>query len=106
MAIKNRTKSVVKATLLLITCAVFTPAVQTFAQGDSIDVDRAFAQATQLHESGDLEGAVRGYRAILVSYPRRVDVRSNLGAAYSRLGRYEEAIEQYKQALAIDNSNQ
>jgi tetratricopeptide (TPR) repeat protein len=28
-----------------------------------------------------------------------------LGAAYSRLGRYEEAIEQYKRALAIDGSN-
>jgi tetratricopeptide (TPR) repeat protein len=35
-----------------------------------------------------------------------VDVRSNLGAAYSRLGRYEEAIEQYKQALALNNYNE
>src|SRR6185295_8612790 len=37
--------------------------------------------------------------------PARVDVRSNLGAAYSALGRYEEAIEQYKRALVIDGSN-
>jgi tetratricopeptide (TPR) repeat protein len=70
------------------------------------DVNRAFAQATQLHESGDIQGAIRGYQAILASHPQRVDVRSNLGAAYSRLGRYEEAIEQYKQALALDNHNE
>jgi tetratricopeptide (TPR) repeat protein len=70
------------------------------------DVDRAFAHATQLHESGDIQGAIRGYQAILAGHPRRVDVRSNLGAAYSRLGHYEEAIEQYKQALALDNHNE
>ncbi len=70
------------------------------------DVDRAFAHATQLHESGDIEGAIRGYQAILAAHPQRVDVRSNLGAAYSRLGRYEEAIEQYKQALALNNYNE
>ena len=70
------------------------------------DVERAFARATQLHESGDIQGAIRGYQAILAAHPQRVDVRSNLGAAYSRLGRYEEAIEQYKQALALDNHNE
>jgi tetratricopeptide (TPR) repeat protein len=69
-------------------------------------VDRAFARATQLHESGDIQGAIRGYQAILASHPQRVDVRSNLGAAYSRLGRYEEAIEQYKQALEQDSHNE
>src|SRR5512147_2195938 len=70
------------------------------------DVNRAFARATQLHESGDIQRAIRGYQAILTCHPQRVDVRSNLGAAYSRLGRYEEAIEQYKQALALDKHNE
>ena len=70
------------------------------------DVDRAFAHATQLHESGDIQGAIRGYQEILAAHPQRVDVRSNLGAAFSRLGRYEEAIEQYKQALTLDSHNQ
>src|SRR5690349_5557143 len=68
-------------------------------------VDQAFARATQSHQNGDLEGAIRGYTAILEKYPARVDVRSNLGAAYSALGRYEEAIEQYKRALLIDSGN-
>src|ERR1041385_1511399 len=68
-------------------------------------VDQAFERATQAHQNGDLEGAVRGYTAILEKYPARVDVRSNLGAAYSALGRYEDAIEQYKRALAIEPGN-
>src|SRR6476659_11510943 len=70
------------------------------------DVERAFARATQLHQSGDVEGAIRGYQSILANHPERVDVRSNLGAAYSRLGRYEDAIAQYKEALKRDSRNQ
>src|SRR5689334_13073804 len=68
-------------------------------------VEQAFERATQQHEKGDLEGAIRGYSAILEKYPARVDVRSNLGAAYSALGRYEDAIDQYKRALLIDPGN-
>jgi tetratricopeptide (TPR) repeat protein len=68
-------------------------------------VDQAFERATQQHQSGDLQGAIRSYLAILEKHPARVDVRSNLGAAYSALGRYEEAIEQYKRALVIDSAN-
>ena len=92
----------------LIRVAILTSAYLALSgQGTAQDnVDRAFAQATQLHQSGDIQGAIRGYQAILASHPQRVDVRSNLGAAYSRLGRYEEAIEQYKQALALDSHNE
>lgn len=68
-------------------------------------VEQEFELATRLHQSGDLQGAVRAYVAILEKHPARVDVRSNLGAAYSALGRYEQAIEQYKRALVIDSTN-
>jgi tetratricopeptide (TPR) repeat protein len=81
-------------------------AAQVGAQSTSTDVERAFARATELHQSGDVEGAIRGYQAILVSHPNRADVRSNLGAAYARLGRYEDAIKEYKRALADDTRNQ
>ena len=96
---------VVLAILLLTLGAVFTG--QAFAQTGTQDaaVEREFERATQLHQSGDLQGAVRAYLAILGPHPARADVRSNLGAAYSALGRYEDAIEQYKRALLIDNSN-
>lgn len=102
----NRNRWLRKAMLSLLACGILASSVQVRAQGDSTDVDRAFARATQLHESGKLEDAIREYQAILVSHPERVDVRSNLGAAYSGLGRYEDAIEQYKRALAFDTRNQ
>jgi tetratricopeptide (TPR) repeat protein len=35
-----------------------------------------------------------------------VDARSNLGVVYARLGRYAEAIEQYRRALGLDRNNQ
>src|SRR5262245_63134253 len=79
---------------------------EAIAQVRADDLEKAFAEAMRLHQSGDLEGAIRGYLAILAKRPELGDVRSNLGAAYARLGRYEEAIAQYKQALARDQSNQ
>jgi tetratricopeptide (TPR) repeat protein len=103
MAIDKRCRRVVNATLSLIVLAVL--AGQLSAQNKN-DVDAAFERATQLHQSGNLEGAVKGYEEILSTHPMRVDVRSNLGAAYSGLGRYEEAIEQYKRALALIPENQ
>jgi tetratricopeptide (TPR) repeat protein len=66
---------------------------------------REFVAATRLHEAGDLLGAIRGYEEILASHPNRVDVRSNLAAAYSGLGRYEEAIDHYNRALQLDPRN-
>ncbi len=102
MAIKNVGRGVV-AIILLFTAGAVLPG-SLFAQG-SAEVERQFERATQLHQSGDLQAAVSAYLAILKTYPARVDVRSNLGAAYSALGRYEDAIEQYKRALVIDSSN-
>ncbi|HEX8117243.1 MAG TPA: tetratricopeptide repeat protein [Pyrinomonadaceae bacterium] len=96
-----------KALLVLAACVCLPPCARAQqGQAGASDVDAAFERATQLHQSGDLEGAIRAYQSILSSNPGRADVRSNLGAAYSRLGRYEDAINQYKQALASDARNQ
>ncbi|HET6977061.1 MAG TPA: tetratricopeptide repeat protein [Pyrinomonadaceae bacterium] len=102
MAIKKVRRGAVAVISFFITAAALVGPV--FAQGPA-DVEREFERATQLHQAGDLQGAVNAYTAILNKNPARVDVRSNLGAAYSALGRYEEAIEQYKRALIIDSSN-
>ncbi|HEX3248585.1 MAG TPA: tetratricopeptide repeat protein, partial [Pyrinomonadaceae bacterium] len=104
MAFKRELRAAVVIVSLVITVAVFAAGVS--AQNSSAAVDREFERATQLHESGDLQGAIRAYEAILAAHPTRADVRSNLGAAYSGLGQYEAAIQQYKQALAIDPVNQ
>jgi tetratricopeptide (TPR) repeat protein len=98
-----------KLIVAVIACLILFASKQVLAQvtaADTAGVDAAFEAAARLHQSGDIEGAVRGYQAILAKHPERVDVRSNLGAAFSRLGRYEEAIAQYKEALAQDRSNQ
>src|SRR5678815_2181415 len=102
MALKKVRRGAVAVISLLIAGAVF--AGEVLAQRAS-DVEQEFERATQLHQAGDLQGAVRAYVAILNTNPARVDVRSNLGAAYAALGRYEEAIDQYKRALVIDGSN-
>ena len=102
MATKKRRK-VVAVISLFVWGALLAGAAS--AQDSSAAVEREFERATQLHQSGDLQGAVRGYLAILATNPARVDVRSNLGAAYSVLGRYEDAIQEYKRALVIDSGN-
>src|SRR5262249_55613541 len=102
MAIKSGRRRAVAAVLLFIALGLFVGRVS--AQGPDA-VERDFERATQLHQSGDLQGAVRAYLAILATHPARVDVRSNLGAAYAGLGQYEEAIDQYKRALAVDAAN-
>ena len=101
MAIKKRRRGAVVLISILAWGVFFAGRVS--AQDTA--VDQAFERATQQHQNGDLQGAIRAYSAILEKYPARVDVRSNLGAAFSALGRYEEAIDQYKRALVIDSDN-
>ena len=62
-------------------------------------------RAIDLHQAGDIPGAIEQYRAYLKLEPKNVMARSNLGAALSRVGRYEEAIAEYKQALDLDPRN-
>jgi Tfp pilus assembly protein PilF len=68
-------------------------------QGDPRDPEELFAKAVALHQSGDTIGAIQYYEAVLELQPGRPDVLSNLGAAFVKLGRYDEAIEQYRAAL-------
>src|SRR5262245_5973135 len=67
--------------------------------------DQVLSQALQAHQAGNLEEAARAYEKFLSLRPERADIRSNLGAVLSRLGRYQEAIEQYQRALKLDPGN-
>src|SRR4051794_14318530 len=67
--------------------------------------DPALQQAVALHQSGDIDGAIRGYREYLSQKPDSMQALSNLGAALSRAGRYDEAIAEYDKALALTPNN-
>ena len=66
------------------------------------DVEKLFARAIELHQAGDILGAIDSYKAVLAIAPDRGDALSNLGAAYVRLGQYDDAITQYLLALKLD----
>jgi tetratricopeptide (TPR) repeat protein len=66
------------------------------------DFERLFARALELHQAGDILGAIDTYKAALTINPTRADALSNLGAAYVRLGQFDDAIAQYEAALKSD----
>ena len=61
--------------------------------------DPAFLEALKLHQAGKLAAAVEQYRLALKANPNHFEARSNLGAALVALGRYQEAIAEYRGAL-------
>lgn len=69
------------------------------------DPERLLARAIELHQAGDILGAIESYKAVLAIAPDRGDALSNLGAAYVRLGQYDDAIAQYGLALKADPLN-
>jgi tetratricopeptide (TPR) repeat protein len=78
---------------------------QSPPQDPAREFDKLMAQAVQLYQAGDVLGAIDAYQAALRIDPKQPGARSNLGAAYVKLGKYDEAIVQYQQALAIDGGN-
>jgi tetratricopeptide (TPR) repeat protein len=68
-------------------------------QHRDIEIELILSRALVLHHAGDLEGAAALYVQVLRATPGAARVRSNLGAAYAALGRYDDAIDQYRRAL-------
>lgn len=64
-----------------------------------------FQQALELHQAGDILGAIQAYLASLNLEPDNPGAHSNLGAAYVRLGRFDEAVPQYLKALEVEPDN-
>lgn len=83
--------------LLLVLMAAATAHAQ-----NAQDFARLFARALEMQQAGDLLGAIDTYKAALAISPDRADALSNLGAAYVRLGQYDDGIKQYEAALKSD----
>jgi tetratricopeptide (TPR) repeat protein len=81
----------------IVLCLLTSPG---FGQGSGREASPG--RAIEMHRAGDIDGAIREYQIFLAAHPERYDIRSNLGAALARVGRYHEAIEQYQRALRID----
>src|SRR3954454_24395720 len=73
----------------------------TILSGQTPPYGCALEHAIQLHQAGEFPGAIREYQACIAADPNRAEIRSNLGAILSKLGRYQEAIEQYQAALKV-----
>ncbi len=86
----------------LVVSALFVALCLAFAQQQP---EQILQQAAAAHRAGDLDAAIRGYRAYLKERPEAVDARSNLGAALASTGRYSEAIAEYREALKRSPGN-
>jgi tetratricopeptide (TPR) repeat protein len=101
-AVMNRSSAVSFALGLSLSLA---GATLSQAQAPAQDPVALFARAVGLHQAGDLLGAIDAYRDFLKLRPDSPEVRSNLGAVLSRLGRYDEAIEKYRLALKAQGAS-
>jgi tetratricopeptide (TPR) repeat protein len=89
---------------LTLTLFLFPAAIPVRAQ-TAQDFQRLFTRAVELQQAGDLLGAIDTYKTALTIFPDNPDALSNLGAAYVRLGQYDDGIKQYEAALKADPVN-
>ncbi len=68
-----------------------------WAQPGGCDFQRAFEK----QQAGQLAEAAAAYQVCVTNQPARIDARSNLGAVYVRMGRFGDAIAQYREALRM-----
>jgi Flp pilus assembly protein TadD len=80
--------------LLLRSVVVVVLAFSVPASAQSDASEQILKQAITLHQSGSIDQAIEAYRKYLQQRPESPLALSNLGAAYARVGRYEDAIAQ------------
>src|SRR5438552_17127894 len=88
--------------VLLVALALLVM-VRANAQPDATEA--ILKQAIGRHQAGDIDGAIQAYERYLAARPDSAMARSNLGAAYARAARYEEAIAQYRHSLKLQPEN-
>jgi len=76
---------------------------QTSAHAQSPQALNKDAEAA--YERGDIQQAIHSYEELLKFQPDSVEVRTNLGVALARSGRYSDAVTQYEEALHLSPDN-
>jgi tetratricopeptide (TPR) repeat protein len=92
------------ALTLLLTAAPMSAQPKP-GSGTRPTAESLFQQALELHKAGDILGAIAAYQASLNLNPDNPGAHSNLGAAFVRLGRYDEAITEYRTAVEAEPKN-
>jgi tetratricopeptide (TPR) repeat protein len=84
-----------------------SPAGGTTAPADEAPLSPAalLTRAVERQRAGDLAGAASDYEQLVALAPANAALRSNLGAAYAGLGRFDDAIAQYREALEVAPDN-
>ena len=72
------------------------------APDPSAAVEELYAQAIAAKRSGDLDGAIERYRAILKLDPRLAAAHNNLGLLYFQKSNYPAAVKAFEEGLRID----
>jgi tetratricopeptide (TPR) repeat protein len=73
--------------------SISTPAVDIYKEVDRV---------TKLENSGQMDEAIAGWKALLSSNPDDARFHNNLGTALTRAGRQSEAVPEFQKALEID----
>jgi tetratricopeptide (TPR) repeat protein len=92
---------IVKMLSLLLSFALLSPQAAAPQTPPRPDPDRLFNEAVDAQMRGDFTTAIRDYRGVLQVRPQAVEARVNLGAALAHVGKFNDAIEEYKQALPL-----
>jgi tetratricopeptide (TPR) repeat protein len=87
--------------LLLLAMGVAQAAAPQPAAKAGPDADRLFQEAVDAQMRGDFTTAIRDYRGVLQVRPQAVEARVNLGAALAHVGKFGDAIDEYKKALPL-----
>lgn len=91
--------------LNLFRCCAVLLCVPLALSAQSGDPQQLFQRAVAAQQSGDDLTAARIYEQLLEAHPEAIAVRVNLAATYAHQKRFDDAIGQYRAALAGDAGN-
>jgi tetratricopeptide (TPR) repeat protein len=88
--------------LACVLAALLTSSPIAYAQASA---DSLYKAAGEAYDRGDLEQAISLYEKLVALRPESVEARTNFGVALAHVGRYDDAIAQYLEALKHDHQN-